>query len=50
MSKMTSQAAEIIEIQMLNSQHKSLSFTKYKEQSRILVRVCDFIDLFASVN
>jgi hypothetical protein len=35
---------------MLQKKHTVISFTKYKENSRLVVKVCDFIDLFSSVN
>ena len=50
MSKMMTGLEEILTNFMLLAQHKTISFSKYKESSRLMVRVCDFIDLFATVN
>ena len=41
---------DIIDTHMLQKKHTVISFTKYKENSRLVVKVCDFIDLFSSVN
>jgi hypothetical protein len=41
---------DIIDTSMLQKAHSSVSYTKYKENSRLIVKVCDFIDLFATVN
>ena len=41
---------DIIDAHMLQKKHTAVSFTKYKENSRLVVKVCDFIDLFSSVN
>ncbi len=35
---------------MANKTYKNLQYTKHKEYSRMLVRLCDFVDLFTTVN
>ena len=50
MSKMMGQTEEILTTSMLSQSHKTISYSKYKEQSKLLVRVCDFVELFSSVN
>ena len=35
---------------MLLPTHKGLSYTKYKESSKLIARVCDFVELFVTVN
>jgi hypothetical protein len=35
---------------MLSETHKATTYTKYKDHSRTLGQVCDFINLFATVN
>jgi hypothetical protein len=50
MGRMVQQSDEIITTYMLCGRHKAVGFTKYKEHSRLLVRMCDFVNLFVSVN
>lgn len=50
MIKLMQQTDEILTTYMLHAAHKSILFTKYKEHSRLLVRMCDFVNLFATVN
>lgn len=50
MSKLMQQSDEIMSSYMLHSAHKPIQFSKYKEHSRLLVRMCDFVNLFATVN
>jgi hypothetical protein len=35
---------------MANKTYKNLQYTQHKEYSRMLVRICDFVDLFTTVN
>lgn len=35
---------------MISDEHKQVSYTKYKENTRLIVKVCDFVDLFSTVN
>jgi hypothetical protein len=50
MQRMITSMRDIIDTHMLQKKHMVISFTKYKENSRLVVKVCDFIDLFSSVN
>lgn len=50
MEKMLTQWMETIEHFMLQTAHKPLGYSKYKEMSKHLGRVCDFVNLFATVN
>ena len=50
MSRMVAQLREIIENHMQQDQHHVLSYSKYKENTRLIVKVCDFVDLFSTVN
>ena len=35
---------------MLLREHKIVAYGKYKDNSRMITKVCDFVDLFANVN
>lgn len=47
---MVTQMRDLLEGNMRIRDHKALSYGKYKENSRLITKVCDFIELFANVN
>ena len=50
MSRMVSQLRELIQSNLNLREHKVLAYGKYKDNSRLITKVCDFVDLFANVN
>jgi hypothetical protein len=50
MSKMMDQVQEVLTTYMCHPGHQPVSYTKYKEHSKLMVRVCDFVELFSTVN
>lgn len=50
MSRMVSQLRELIQSNLHQREHKSIPYGKYKDNSRLITKVCDFVDLFANVN
>ena len=50
MSRMVSQLRELIQTNLHLREHKVIPYGKYKDNSRLVTKVCDFVDLFANVN
>lgn len=50
MSRMVSQLKELIQSNLHLREHKLIPYAKYKDSSRLVTKVCDFVDLFANVN
>jgi hypothetical protein len=50
MSRMVFQLKELIQNNLHLREHKVIPYGKYKDNSRLVTKVCDFVDLFANVN
>jgi|LauGreDrversion4_2_1035121.scaffolds.fasta_scaffold1094781_1 ribose 5-phosphate isomerase RpiB len=50
MSRMVTQLKELIHAHMLMKEHKIIAYGKYKDNGRLITKICDFVELFASVN
>jgi len=48
--KLMEQGLFIIEEKLLLTEHSHIQYTQYRESSQKLVKLCDLIDIFTSVN